>query len=317
MARPGTPIRIALAVTMTLIVLAAPAAPISATPHTKGALRDPAVLHHQVVHLFDRLDQVSRVVERTQERMALVEDRIAELAGQIHARQELLNQRAAEAYMAGRAGGIESVLGANSFTDLGDALAYLGAVSQDDHDLLLSLRRRKAVLELEGRRLEALEEELRRKRTWVEATASDLVEELQRQHALLSRSEESTPAEAGLESPVPATPSEPARTPPTPERDGVKWLIRDRFASLGAATTRAALCVAEAESGFDPMAVNPSTGAAGVFQFLPSTWASLSELAGRTGASVFDAEANVAVAAWTVANYGWHPWRSVAAGCGT
>lgn len=93
-------------------------------------------------------------------------------------------------------------------------------------------------------------------------------------------------------------------------------LIRDRFGSLGSRPTQVALCVAEAESGFDPLAVNPSTGAAGVFQFLPSTWESLSALAGWTSASVFDARANVAVAAWTVARYGWHAWRSVATGCG-
>jgi soluble lytic murein transglycosylase-like protein len=94
-------------------------------------------------------------------------------------------------------------------------------------------------------------------------------------------------------------------------------LVRDQFASLGLRTEAVALCVADAESNFDPLAVNPSTGAAGVFQFLPSTWTSLSELAGRGGASVFDARANVAVAAWTVAEYGWHPWRSVAAACGS
>lgn len=92
-------------------------------------------------------------------------------------------------------------------------------------------------------------------------------------------------------------------------------LISEGFASLGSRTEEVALCVAEAESAFDPLAVNPSTGAAGVFQFLPSTWASLSELADHGGDSVFDARANVAVAAWTVAEYGWHPWRSVAADC--
>ena len=81
-------------------------------------------------------------------------------------------------------------------------------------------------------------------------------------------------------------------------------LIRDHFASLGSKTEAVALCVAEAESNFDPLAENPSTGAAGVFQFLPSTWVDLSELAGRGGASVFDARANVAVTAWTVGEYG-------------
>jgi LysM repeat protein len=34
-------------------------------------------------------------------------------------------------------------------------------------------------------------------------------------------------------------------------------------------------CVIQAESGGNPAAVNPSSGAGGLFQFLPSTWASL------------------------------------------
>jgi hypothetical protein len=96
----------------------------------------------------------------------------------------------------------------------------------------------------------------------------------------------------------------------------VAELIRDRFAPLGSRTEEVALCVAGKESGFDPRAVNPDTGAAGVFQFLPSTWTSLSEMAGWGGASVFEARANVAVTAWTVARYGWHPWRSSAEECG-
>src|SRR5919108_338101 len=83
-------------------------------------------------------------------------------------------------------------------------------------------------------------------------------------------------------------------------------LIRNQFASLGSETVGVALCVAEAESGLDPLAVNPVTRAAGLFQFLPSTWASLSDLAGWDAASVFDARANAGVAAWTVAQYGWH-----------
>jgi soluble lytic murein transglycosylase-like protein len=95
----------------------------------------------------------------------------------------------------------------------------------------------------------------------------------------------------------------------------VVGLIRDHFAPLGSRTEAVALCVAEAESNFDPLAENPSTGAAGVFQFLPSTWVHLSELAGLGGASVFDARANVAVTAWTVAAYGWHPWSSIAEAC--
>ena len=309
-------LKIAFTVSSTLVAISATAAPTSATPRIQGGSRDPGVLQEKVVRLFDRLDLVGRVVEDVRTRMASIEDRISDLSRQIDARQELLNRRAAEAYMAGRAGGVESLLGASSFTALGDALEYLDAVSEEDRDLILSLHERRAELQLEQHRLEALAEELRRKRQWLDATASDLVEELRRQQASLGREERATAdAEVGG-SPDPAPVPVPTATLPVPGPAAVTSLIRDRFTSLGAETTRIALCVAEAESGFDPSAVNPATGAAGVFQFLPSTWESLSDLAGWGAASVLDPRANVAVAAWTVAHYGWHPWRSVAGGCG-
>jgi Transglycosylase SLT domain len=310
-------IRLALVAGLTLITVVAPVARISATPHMRGALR-PEALREQVVRLFDRLDHVSRVIERVRTRMASVEERISDLSRQIEEHQQLLNRRAAEAYMAGRASGIESVLGASSITALGDALEYLDAISQNDHDLLVSLRRRRGELELEQGRLGALEEELRERREWLEATASDLVETLRLQQVLLQRGAEETALEGSVAVSPPSPSPLPSPSPPGPPLGGnaVMELIRERFSSLGSRPTQVALCVAEAESGFDALAVNPSTGAAGVFQFLPSTWESLSELAGWSSASMFDARANVAVAAWTVARYGWHPWRSVATGCG-
>jgi Transglycosylase SLT domain len=316
--RRGTTIsRIAL-VGATLLASLAPAAGASATPHPKGgAVRPRGVLQEHVIRLFDRLDHVSRAIERGRADVAWARDRISDLAREIEARQELLNRRAAAAYMAGRAAAVDSVLGATSFTELEDALEFLDAVSQKDSDILLSLRRRQAEIELQRARLEALEEELRGTRERLEATTSDLVEELRGQEERVRRGVEAAAPNASIgEAPDPAP--RPGQTAPSPPAgpEAVAELIRDRFASLGSRTSAIALCVAEAESGFDPLVVNPATGAAGVFQFLPSTWGSLSELAGWGSASVFDARANVSVAAWTVGRYGWHPWRSVAADCG-
>lgn len=317
--RRGTTIsRIAL-VGATLLASLAPAAGPSATPHLKsGAVRARGVLQEQVIRLFDRLDHVSRAIERVRADIAWARGRISDLAREIEARQELLNRRAAAAYMAGRAGAVDSVLGATSFTELEDALEFLDAVSQKDSDILLSLRRRQAELELQRARLQALEEELRGTRERLEATASDLVEQLRRQQERVRRGVEEVAPDATIgESPDPVPLPGPISPSPPPGPETVAELIRDRFASLGSRTSAIALCVAESESGFDPLVVNPATGAAGVFQFLPSTWGSLSQLAGWGSASVFDARANVAVAAWTVGRYGWHPWRSVAADCGT
>jgi hypothetical protein len=295
-----------------------PAVRASATPHMMAAGREPQGLQRQVVRLFDELDRVSRDLENVLAETAWAHERISELSRQIDARQQLLNRRAAEAYMGELAVGVDSVLGANSFGDLQDSLAFLEAISRRDHEVLLELQRRRAEVERQGLRLERLEGQLREKRTELEAAAASLVEKLRRQHSRLRQQASESAPGVGSDGDPPPSPLPPSPPPSLSlGRKAVMELISERFASLGTRTEEVALCVAEAESTFDPLAVNPSTGAAGVFQFLPSTWASLSELADHGGDSVFDARANVAVAAWTVAEYGWHPWRSVAADCRT
>jgi hypothetical protein len=89
--------------------------------------------------------------------------------------------------------------------------------------------------------------------------------------------------------------------------------VRDLVASLfariaGPGQVATALCVASRESRFNPYARNPSSSAAGVFQWLASSWRSYSARYGFGGSSVFDAYANVAVAAHAVADGGWGPW---------
>ncbi len=65
-----------------------------------------------------------------------------------------------------------------------------------------------------------------------------------------------------------------------------------------AAHVEEALAIMECESSGNPNAVNPTSGASGLFQFLESTWLWASPLAGYGGASRFDPVANVASAAW-------------------
>jgi soluble lytic murein transglycosylase-like protein len=74
-----------------------------------------------------------------------------------------------------------------------------------------------------------------------------------------------------------------------------------------------ALVVIQCESLGDPDAYNPYSGASGLFQFLPATWATVSPRAGFAGASPFDPEANIGTAAWLVDYYtsrGAHPWSA-------
>ncbi|GIU91657.1 MAG: hypothetical protein KatS3mg011_0563 [Acidimicrobiia bacterium] len=72
-----------------------------------------------------------------------------------------------------------------------------------------------------------------------------------------------------------------------------------------------ALVIMECESGGDPEAVNPYSGAAGLYQFLPATWAVASVKAGVGDRSVFDGEANIIAASWLAEYYrqrGYDPW---------
>lgn len=69
---------------------------------------------------------------------------------------------------------------------------------------------------------------------------------------------------------------------------------------------RLAWCV----SAFNPSTINPATGASGLFQHLPENWAQHSTDAGFPAASIFDPEANIAVAAWMLYELpgGWSHW---------
>src|SRR6266542_3783687 len=260
----------------------------------EAAAHEREALQQQVIDLFYQLDQASWVIEGVREDIASTRGRIAELSRQI-----------------------DALLGTRSLTYFQDAYEFLAAVSRRDQDVILSLSNRKTEFDLHQARLEGLQTKLHTKRDRLEVTAAELVDKLEQQRALLRQlAGEGTRAKPLLRNPRPSEPPSPSSPGPPPGPEEVRNLIRQHFAPLGARTVGVALCVAEAESDLDPVAVNPVTGASGVFQFMPSTWASLSEMAGWDGASVFDARANAAVAAWTVAHYGWHAWASVAAGCG-
>lgn len=75
-----------------------------------------------------------------------------------------------------------------------------------------------------------------------------------------------------------------------------------------------ALAVIDCESRGLPDAYNPYSGASGLFQFIPGTWAVASVKAGFSGASPFEPEPNVASGWWLVSYYmsrgkpAWAAW---------
>jgi len=141
------------------------------------------------------------------------------------------------------------------------------------------------------------------------------------------RSTTTTPSSPGPTTPATSPTSTSATTPPsntttTTSGGGSTWnhppaverwrpLVQQFFPSN---RVEEALRIMDCESNGDPDAYNPYSGASGLFQFLPSTWASTAPKAGYGGHSVFEPEANVASAAWLghryeeLGQYFWRAW---------
>ncbi|MGH8957503.1 MAG: transglycosylase SLT domain-containing protein [Acidimicrobiia bacterium] len=149
----------------------------------------------------------------------------------------------------------------------------------------------------------------------------DRVERAQAAAAELERqSERSTTTTTSISSTAPIVTTTPSTHPPPPSigSNPLKPAV-ERWRGLvsayfPAAWAEPALRIIQCESLGDPEAYNPYSGASGLFQFLPGTWAVISPKAGFGGASVFDPEANIGTAAWLASYYQnlgrspWTPW---------
>ena len=157
--------------------------------------------------------------------------------------------------------------------------------------------------------------------------ALDAVDAAQAREAERRRQQERAPATTTPqpEPPAPTTTAPPEATPTSDDGGGggaKNWdfpPVIEQWRSLVAAYFPAsrveeALAILQCESLGDPDAYNPYSGASGLFQFLPSTWASTSPKAGFAGAGAFEPEPNVGTAAWLAGRYQelgqgyWTPW---------
>jgi hypothetical protein len=71
-------------------------------------------------------------------------------------------------------------------------------------------------------------------------------------------------------------------------------------------------CIISGESGWDPKSRNPRSSAAGLAQFMPSTWATTPQ--GQLGLSPFDPLPNIDAAIWLAQTSGWTQWQVYTAG---
>src|ERR1700694_3064694 len=114
------------------------------------------------------------------------------------------------------------------------------------------------------------------------------------------RLQQQGPQQGGQAAPAPA----PARAAPVAAGGSIQQIILDAFAPLGAGAQQWALRVAKCESGYNPNAVNRRSGASGLFQFMPATWASMTQ----GGQSVFNPVANAQAAAVLYQRSGPNQW---------
>jgi hypothetical protein len=90
-------------------------------------------------------------------------------------------------------------------------------------------------------------------------------------------------------------------TKAAPVPTDIESLIRGAAAAWGADPNQL-LRVAWCESRYNPFAINARSGASGLFQFMPATWAANSARSGYGGASAFDPVASANVAAYMFHN---------------
>lgn len=97
-------------------------------------------------------------------------------------------------------------------------------------------------------------------------------------------------------------PAAPHMSAPVVGGGSVQQMIRSVFGAYA----NQALAIAACESGYNPGATNRSSGAAGIFQFLRSTWAHTP----YAGSSPYDAGANIQAAHWVFVHdgYSWREW---------
>lgn len=347
--RTRTSSRIAVAVATTVVVLAmvAPSATqralatsrtASSLAGAQSSLNDALARIRDATGERDRLakelgslladvDASRRQIETVNARLVEAETNERELRSEVDAQQARVDAWAANAYM-NPLGSVEVVLGATSFDDLQSRLVYLDAVSTTDRGLIDGLSVRTAALRRASDDLDAMQASLRTAQTSIAADAAELSARLAAQNAviaslatdvtkvraLVGSLQDRLARERALAALRAASP--PAQIPAPPRGSvSVTALIGRDFRPLGAEQVSRALCVAYHESRYDPAAVNVSSGAAGIFQFMPQIWPPFASAAGWSGASPLNLDANVAVAAWTVAREGWSPWRADAALC--
>ena len=140
-------------------------------------------------------------------------------------------------------------------------------------------------------------------------------EKAQLKQAQVKQAQQQEAATAAAAAPAaPAPPAAPAAPAPAPAPPTVQEIIQAAFAPLGATAVQWGYCTALHESTDNPSAIQIGGGGAeGLFQFIPSTWATTPQ--GAAGDSIFDATASAQAAAWMYSQGQQGQWSTNADYC--
>lgn len=105
----------------------------------------------------EKLDRLQAQLEEIQAQVAQTKARIADAQARYDQIRSRLEERAAQAFIAGPASDLEIFLGATSMDDLSDRMQFVDAVTQSDAALAQQASNLKVVLEIEEKSLEDLE----------------------------------------------------------------------------------------------------------------------------------------------------------------
>src|SRR5262245_8798812 len=105
----------------------------------------------------EKLDRLQAELEQIQAQIAETKARIADAQARYERLRSRLEERAAQAFIAGPASDLEIFLGATSMDDLSDRMEFVDAVTRSDAALAQQASNLKVVLEIEEQSLEELE----------------------------------------------------------------------------------------------------------------------------------------------------------------
>jgi Transglycosylase SLT domain len=291
-----------LVVLLAVLSLARPAFADDITDHEQGVKQRLADASVSITRLDGQIANLERSIAETQQRS----DRERE---QLHILARVLYAQPAGDNL------LMTVLSANSVSEAFTRMGDLSSAANQASRTRLALNRDLASLSAQKAQLVSDRQRQVRVQAQLQQEFDRLVElEAQRvEQARLAALRTPTPAPPGppaaTQAPAPARAATPAPAPPPPPAPGpaggsIQQIILDAFAPLGPGAQQWALRVAKCESGYNPNAVNRSSGASGLFQFLPSTWASLPQ----HNQSVFNPVANAQAAAVLYQRSGPNQW---------